>query len=121
MKVIIAGSRDIEDINIVPKAMDRFYGVNITEVVSGKASGIDTLGEIWAEANDIPVKSFPANWKKYGKAAGPLRNKEMAEYADAAVVIHNGSKGSLNMISEMKKLGKPVYEVKYDSIQQDSL
>lgn len=113
IKVIIAGSRDITDINIVPNIMGRFYGVNITEVVSGACpTGIDTLGEVWAEANDIPIKRFEANWKEYGKSAGPVRNNEMATYADAAVVIHNGSRGSLNMIAEMKRLGKPVYEVK---------
>ena len=111
MKVIIAGSRDITDEKFV---IDEFWKLPIeaTEIVSGCAKGVDTIGEFIAESIGIPVKKFPADWKTHGKAAGPIRNKQMAEYADAAIVIHNGSRGSLNMIEQMKKLNKPVYEVK---------
>jgi predicted Rossmann fold nucleotide-binding protein DprA/Smf involved in DNA uptake len=113
MKVIVAGSRDITDYSILRLTFSVIEsGFNITEVVSGTARGIDTLGEEWANQGNIPVARFPADWKKHGKAAGPIRNKQMAEYADAAIVIHNGSRGSLNMIETMKKLNKPVYEVK---------
>lgn len=117
MKVIIAGSRDINDMNLLTKAIED-SGFQITEVVSGGATGVDRLGENWSawEFTSKPgiqkLTRFPADWNSYGKAAGPIRNKQMAEYADAAIVIHNGSKGSLNMISQMKKLNKPVHEVK---------
>lgn len=129
MKVIIAGSRSIVDFDTVCKAVEA-SGFEITEVVSGKANGVDALGENWAEANDIPVKGFPANWKnvrakgavirsnKYGKynaVAGILRNQRMAKYADALIAVWDGvSTGTSNMIKEMEKLGKPVfvYEVK---------
>lgn len=111
MKVIIAGSRDIVYYSPQLTCAVIESGFDITEVVSGCAKGIDTLGEEWAFGGDIPVSRFPADWNKHGKAAGPIRNRQMAEYADAAIVIHNGSKGSLNMIQTMKKLGKPVYEV----------
>lgn len=57
-------------------------------------------------------KEFPADWKAHGKAAGPIRNKQMAEYADALLLIWDGeSKGSASMKNEMLKLNKPVYEV----------
>ena len=85
---------------------------NITEVISGAAKGIDHSGENWAEFQRISVKRFKPNWDKLGKAAGPIRNLEMAEYGDALLIIHNGSPGSASMIYEMKRLNKPIYEVK---------
>ena len=114
MKTIIAGSRGFCDILSGWSFINSVHEHQpITEVVCGMAKGVDTHGKLWAKDKGIPVKEFPANWNKYGKAAGPIRNKQMAEYADAALVIHNGSKGSLNMINQMKKVGKPVYEWRY--------
>lgn len=75
------------------------------------APGVDMSGEKWAHSNAIPVKYFPADWEEYGRQAGPIRNREMAKYGDIALVIHNGSKGSLNMIWQMKKLNKQVFEI----------
>lgn len=113
MKVIIAGSRDIEDKELVIKEFCKLP-VEATEIVSGGAKGVDAIGEWIGETIVVPVVRFEADWKKHGRAAGPIRNQQMAEYADAAIVIHNGSRGSLNMIETMKKLNKPVYEVKID-------
>ena len=109
MKTIIAGSRGIHDYSLVVDAIEK-SGFSITEVVSGGALGPDTLGELWGHRNDIPVKRFPAQWSQYGKAAGLLRNREMAEYADAAIVVWDGeSRGSRNMIAEARKRGLKVY------------
>ena len=53
---------------------------------------------------------MPAQWDLYGRAAGPIRNAQMADYADAAIIIWDGkSPGSLNMIKEVKKVNKPHY------------
>ena len=71
MKVIIAGGRDY-----VPKQIDieRLDKIDITEVVSGGAPGADYFGEVYAGIRGlIPVKKFPADWKNYGRAAGPVR------------------------------------------------
>ena len=109
MKVIIAGSRHITDRDFVEQAIED-SGFEITEVVCGKAQGVDTVGEEWANDNDIPVKPFPAEWKRYGRAAGPIRNREMAEYADALIAIPDiGSKGTANMIATAKKMGLSSY------------
>jgi hypothetical protein len=112
MKCIIAGSRTIADYATVEKAIkDSKY--DITEVVSGTARGVDKLGELWAENNNIPIKRFPANWDVYGNAAGPIRNRQMAEYADCAVVVWDGSsRGSKHMINIMEKIGKPYFLLK---------
>lgn len=116
MKLIIAGSRDLQ--LTLTQLDDILEKLNvpikqITEVVSGVAKGIDSLGECWAECRPDPlsIKQFPADWSTHGRAAGPIRNKQMAEYADMAVVImrKGGSRGSQNMIQTMINLNKPVY------------
>lgn len=94
MKLIIAGGRDYvfstEDVKRLDSIPD------VTEVVSGGASGADHHGEKWAERKDIPVKKFPADWNKLGNSAGPIRNKQMAQYADA-VALFPGGRGTQNM------------------------
>jgi hypothetical protein len=91
MKVIIAGSRTIKDYKLVEAAIKN-SGFKITEVVCGCASGVDSLGEKWAMLNNIRVTKFPANWDKYGRSAGYRRNVEMANYADACIVVYTGPK-----------------------------
>jgi hypothetical protein len=93
---------------------------NVHEVISGKAKGADTFGEIWAEANSIRVKEFPAEWDKYGKKAGMIRNKAMGDIADIAVIFWDGkSPGSKNMIDYFKSLKKPIYIIKYNEGDYD--
>ena len=109
MKVIIAGTRSVEDYKLVVESIQR-SGYNITEVVSGCATGVDRLGERWAIANNIPVKEMPADWNRYGNSAGPMRNRQMAEYADAAVIIWDGySRGTRNVVENMIRRKKPYY------------
>ena len=99
LRTIIAGSRDISDYDKVA-CIIKESGFNISEVVSGTALGVDTLGEIWAEENNIPVKQFPADWDNKGKAAGFIRNTEMADYADALIAVWDGkSSGTKHMIN----------------------
>jgi hypothetical protein len=109
MKVIIAGSRNIDDYKLVVDTISK-SGYNITEVVSGTAVGVDRLGEQWARANDVPIKEMPADWMRHGNSAGPQRNRAMAEYADAAIIIWDGqSRGTRNMIENMIRRKKPYY------------
>jgi hypothetical protein len=109
MKVIIAGSRNISDYMLVVNAVKSSV-YDITTVISGCAVGVDRLGELWARTNNIPIIEMPANWNRDGKKAGPIRNKEMALVADAAVIIWDGeSTGTRNMIDCMIKLKKPYH------------
>jgi len=105
MKVIIAGSRNCTNKWTLQRAIDA-CGLEITEVVSGTCRGVDTMGEQWAQHNNVPIKRFPPDWEKSGKAAGPIRNKQMAEYADALILLWNPekSRGSRSMYNEAKKL-----------------
>lgn len=117
MKVVIAGTRykdkqnkiPFDDFKLVVEAVER-SGFEITEVVCGMAIGVDKLGEQYAIMKGIAVKEMPANWTAHGKSAGPIRNRQMAEYADAAVIVWDGvSDGSRNMINEMIRKKKPYY------------
>lgn len=128
MKLIIAGSRHlkptIEELSYIIK----HYKLEPKIVVSGEASGVDTQGKKWAKKNKIPVKKFPAKWietlkhpeavikirrdgKKYNALAGHWRNQDMAEYADALLLIWDGkSHGSRDMKNRAKKLKLKIYE-----------
>ena len=110
MKTIIAGSRTITDYSLVKQAIED-SGFPISVVVSGAARGVDQLGERWAREHKIPVVIYPADWGKYGKSAGPMRNKEMAEYAEGLILIWNGtSKGSASMGDYARQYGLNVFE-----------
>ena len=109
MKVIVAGSRSGFVERNTFEAIEQ-SGFSITEIVSGCCAGVDKHGEYYASVNKIPVKRFPADWNYLGLAAGPVRNKQMAEYADALVAVWDGkSKGTKNMIESMQSLKKPVF------------
>jgi hypothetical protein len=128
MKVIIAGTRykdkenkiPFNDFKLVLEAVDRSgierNGIQVTEIVSGKAIGVDQLGEQYANMRGIPIKEMPADWNTYGKRAGPIRNRQMAEYADIAIIIWDGeSNGTRNMINEMIRKNKPYFIVMTES------
>lgn len=113
MKLIIAGSRSLElNYEALMHLMLSMVG-NPKEIVNGYcATGVDKVAREMCREHKWNIKYFPADWETHGKAAGPIRNKEMAEYADALLLIWDGeSRGSANMKDNMLKLGKPVYEV----------
>jgi hypothetical protein len=105
MKTIVVGSRGIEDYQLVSRTME-MAPWTITEVVSGCARGVDRLGERRATARNIPVKRFPAEWERLGKAAGFLRNEQMARYAEALVAVwdqkNNGSRHMVHRATELE-------------------
>ena len=112
-RVIIAGSRGFDDYAVLQTVCDNFLSPkkqthNIV-IVSGTAKGADSLGEQYARERGYTVERFPANWQQYGKAAGPIRNRQMANNADAIIAFWDGhSTGTQNMIMEAKKKGMVV-------------
>jgi hypothetical protein len=109
MRTIIAGSRDCTDYDLLEKAIKE-CGWIPTVVISGNAKGADTLGEIWAEKNDVPYELYPAKWKLYGRSAGPRRNIEMSEVAEALIALWDGeSRGTKHMIDTARKKGLRCY------------
>lgn len=111
IRIIIAGSRSFDNYDKLCKEVDEFIsmqmffaGIGIyeskeVEIVSGGARGADKLGERYAKEHNLRLKIFPADWDKYGKRAGYIRNTEMAEYANCLIAFWDGkSKGTAHMI-----------------------
>ena len=117
MRLIIAGGRDFNDYGLLKEKLDnllRNKKDEPIEIVSGKARGVDTLGERYAKEMGYSIKEFPADWETHGKSAGPIRNKEMGEYATHCVCFWDGkSKGTKNMIEISKKLGLELRIINY--------
>lgn len=118
-KLLIAGSRTFDctndNIEFIAQLLEPYLFNRVlskypfpTEIVSGGADGIDKLGEGIARLYEIPLKIFDADWKLYGKRAGPMRNIEMAKYCDIGVIIWDGySKGTVHMMNALLKENKP--------------
>ena len=110
MKLIIAGGRDEELSTFDLYKIALFCLVHdVSEIVNGGATGVDAQAAGFATNAQIPIKVFHADWEKHGKAAGPIRNAEMAAYADA-VVLFPGGKGTESMYQEAKKAGIKIYD-----------
>ena len=116
-KVVVAGCRDFADYELLKEKCD-FYLQNkkpeIIVIVSGHASGADTLGERYAQERGYETEVYPADWKTNGRAAGPIRNAQMAAVADALIAFWDGkSRGTKNMIDTATKRGLQVAVVIY--------
>lgn len=116
-RVIIAGSRTVPEND--PDLVVRIHKILINikgcdlEIVSGTCSGADRLGEYYAAQYGISVKQFPADWNTLGKSAGPIRNKQMADYATHLIAIWDGeSVGTRHMIESAKRNGLKVRVIK---------
>jgi hypothetical protein len=113
MRVIIAGGRDFTP---TPTQKEWVVGVladiRASEVVSGGCQGADRFGEEIARERGIPIKRFPADWKRYGKPAGPRRNEIMAEYATSAgaCILFPGGRGTADMKARAIAHGLKVIE-----------
>ncbi len=108
MRLIIAGSRDFDDYEMLKLRLDEILRNTSEpiEVVSGTCKGADLLGERYAEERGYVIKRFPVDWDKHGKKAGYLRNLEMAEYGTHCVVFWDGySAGTKMMIKLAEEKG----------------
>lgn len=104
--LIIAGGRDFNDYPLLERTVDQFLKDVRDEITifCGKASGADSLGERYALARGYAVQYFPALWKKFGRAAGPVRNQEMVDRADALVAFWDGkSRGTAHIIGAARR------------------
>jgi hypothetical protein len=111
MKLIIAGSRTFTYYKKLCEVCDQILqDQNNIEIVSGAYyRGADKLGEKYATEKGFKLTKFPANWNKFGRAAGPKRNEQMANYADTLIAFWDGkSRGTKNMIDLAKCRGLEV-------------
>ena len=114
MRVLVCGGRDFDDEALLTKILDELNELHhFTALIEGDARGADQLAGKWAEARGIEHLVFPANWKKYRAAAGPIRNKQMLDEGMPDLVIaFPGGKGTANMIQQALDKGVSVETVK---------
>lgn len=109
--VIIAGTRHKIDPQLLEQAIAE-SGFDITCVISGAAQGVDLLGERWAQDRGICVRSFPADWERYGRGAGPRRNEEMACVGEALIALPCAhSKGTKDMIERARRHRLKIFQM----------
>ncbi len=88
MKVIVCGSRSFSASEFVWTRLDALHAdMGFTLVVTGGARGADNLADFWAVGKGIPTVEMPAKWDLYGRAAGPIRNKEMLDTHRPGLVV----------------------------------
>lgn len=112
-RIVVSGSRDFNDYDKVKEYIElcisNIKGKYELIFVSGGCRGVDMLGERYAEENGFKMERYIANWNKYGKRAGPERNKYMAEISDYIICFWDyKSKGTKSMINYAKLFSKPI-------------
>jgi len=124
MRILICGGRDLDPVLVwnwlernaheeCCDALNRASHALITHVIQGGATGADSGAADWARSSEIPVTSFPADWAKYGRQAGPLRNTRMlAEGRPDAVIAFPGGAGTADMVRKARAAGLPVVEAR---------
>lgn len=121
LKVIVSGGRDFSDVDFVFEYLDKFYeekNGNI-ELILGGASGVDSFAEQWAKERGVLYDVFHANWRVYGKKAGPIRNEQMLNENPDLVIIFPGGKGTKNMKDIATRKNVPVLHASIDSFVDD--
>ena len=110
MRVLVTGGRNYNDLNNVYRVLNEIDGkTRITAIIQGGASGADELARQWAKTVGITPKTYKADWTKYGKAAGPIRNSTMAKESRADLCIaFPGGTGTADMIDKANRAGIPV-------------
>lgn len=109
--VLVCGGRDYRNLYCIHTTLHDLHTKSrpITKIVHGSAKGADTYVGLWSKVFQIPYSSYPADWDKYGKAAGPIRNQQMLDSEKVDLVVaFPGGKGTANMISLARKAGIPV-------------
>lgn len=127
MRLLVCGDRNWEDRAYLFAALDAVhnaYGVEL--VIEGEARGADLMARAWAQGRHIHYQARPALWELHGKAAGPIRNREMLADGkpDAVIAFHHNllnSKGTRDMVDVARRAGVPVRVLPSEQDWLDSL
>jgi hypothetical protein len=113
MRVLVCGGRDYEVEALLTKRLDKLHDVyHVSVLIEGDARGADQLAGKWAESRNITHLVFPADWKRYRAAAGPIRNKQKLEEGKPDLVVaFPGDKGTANMVQQALDAGVKVETV----------
>lgn len=106
MKVLVTGGRTFSNRSLLLTTLDSLHIDHVfTTMIHGGASGADRLAGEWAASRGIPVESHPADWQRYGLAAGPIRNQQMIAEKPDMVVAFPGGRGTADMVRRARQAG----------------
>ena len=110
MRIVVTGGRDFEDYELVRRTLTCFL---VDEIIQGGARGADALARRYAKEKGIDCVTCEADWKNYGKLAGPMRNRRMLQRFSAPdlVVAFPGGRGTADCVRQAKELGIEVLQV----------
>jgi len=111
MRILVCGGRDFNDEILLSNTLESHICSNLT-IIHGAARGADELAGTWAAHHGFPTETYPANWDKYGKRAGYIRNTQMLNEGKPDLVIaFPGGKGTQMMINLAEAAGVPVVRI----------
>lgn len=112
MRVLACGGRNFADRERLNRVLDQLHAIHdFTLLINGDAPGADFLSSEWAHSRKITVKTFPADWAKHGRSAGPKRNQQMLDFGVNLVIAFPGGRGTADMVARAKKSGVEVIQV----------
>lgn len=113
MRVIVCGGRTYRDRDTVFRVLDELHGPgNIAMLATGAAPGADAIAFDWSWRRSVYVRQFPADWKRHGRAAGPIRNQQMLEeFEPTHVIAFPGGRGTADMVGRARLAGLAIVEV----------
>lgn len=117
VRLLVCGGRDYTNRDKLFAVLDTLEkSVGIVGVMHGAAKGADSLARDWAVSRGKPHMSFPADWERNGKRAGPIRNARMlAEGRPTLVMAFAGGRGTADMVERSRKAGLMAWEVQEDA------
>ncbi len=122
MTLAIIGGRDYNDYPRLQQVIETYFTketngfkqFTFDTIVSGAASGADRLGATFAKEHNIKLIEYPADWQRWGRSAGFIRNEDIIKAADCVLCMWDGqSKGSANSLSIAKRLKKDTIVIYY--------
>ena len=108
LRVLVCGGRNYDDSRQVERVLMALQATSgIGMIIEGGAMGADALAALWAAEHEITLRCFPAEWGKYGRGAGPIRNQQMIdEGRPELVVAFPGGRGTANMVALAREIGR---------------
>ena len=112
MKLAVIGSREFKDMDLM---REHIKLLQPSVIISGGAKGADTLAKQYAQENNLQMIEYKADWKKFGRAAGVIRNKTIIENAEHILAFWDGkTPGTKNSIDYANKLSKPITTITFN-------
>lgn len=115
MRVLVCGGRNYENKDQVWKNLERLRlscPHDSMIVIQGGAPGADAFARIWCSYNYVPYDNYPADWKKHGRAAGPIRNQRMIDEGHPDLVLaFPGGRGTADMLKRAVEAGITIEKI----------